>query len=230
MESKIRHTSLCVRIVSLISISVSTVFLGCSNIQPAPKVPLAGFPTKPKIPLMVALRLTDELRAAKSGRRQMGDEEFTVIPLGENLALNAESLARASFKAVQVVHNNGTNVGGSVDAILTPRFVSSVRVLSTFPVEFEHKIAVVLEWVLTDLDGNIIWLDTITGQGRITDYKAFDFAGNAGRLLESLFSDRFYRAYDSLLSSPEIRKFAESKTKSEPDYSAPGSVPTISPP
>jgi hypothetical protein len=191
---------------------LSALFFGCTQTIAVPKVALTDFQDQPKIPLSVVLQVTDELRDAKSVRKE-GRNVF-IMPLGGNLAVNAELLAQALFTTVQVGNNGTVDLAGAADPILTPKFISSVRIISGFPVEFEYKIAVVLEWTLTDADGNIIWLDTIIGEGRLTDYVA-NSAEMTRLLLEAMFSDLFHKSYQALSSSPEIRKFAERKHAKE---------------
>ena len=93
-------------------------------------------------------------------------------------------------------------------AILTPKFVRASQTRSAFPVAYESKVGVVLEWDLTDLTGNTVWVDTVTGEGRITDYAAFDQVGKRRRLFEAMLSDLFYRSRRAMVSASAIRKFA----------------------
>jgi hypothetical protein len=187
-------------------ILIASCFLSaCTHTLEVPKIPLSGFADNEKIDLPVALYFTDQFKGAESIMRMQLDT--LVYRIGENLCLNSELLARAVFSSVALVENESEARAIGAKAILTPRFVSATQTLSTFPFPYESKVTAVLQWDLKDLNGGIVWVDTIAGEGRMTDYVAFDYVGNRRRLFEAMLSDLFYRSQKSMLASPEIRKF-----------------------
>ena len=186
---------------------LNCLLAACTHNLDVPKIPISTFSQKEKMALVLGLELNNELRTAQSVLTRSVDT--WIFPLGENLCLNSELLARALFSDVTLVDDNSTKA--SVDAILVPKFISSVQSLSVFPFPFERKITVVLEWSLKDPTGNVIWIDTITGEGRLTDYEAFNYTGNRRRLFEAMLSDLFHRSYETISSSLAIRKFAATK-------------------
>lgn len=195
-------------------IAATTIFfvLVCSACAPkVPRIVISNLPVpdQDKIKLDVALRLTDAFRGSAVKRTDFGST--MAVPVGEDLCSNSELLARALFSNVSVV-NGAAKIGkGATRVALIPRFISSVWAFRIFPV-LEQKVAIVLEWKLTDLDGNVIWVDTITAEGKFPG-NTFDRDENMRILLEAAFKDLFDKSYEAMYSSPEIRKFADRQMK-----------------
>ncbi len=156
-----------------------------------------------KINLKVELRLSEDLRNAKWEMRQ--GRHILTMPLGENLAANADLLARAAFTEVSVSKNAAGPSGGQVDATLVPKMISSARVPQNAR-HPEYKMAVILEWALKDKANQLIWIDTITGEGKISDLGE-NAEENTAKLTEALVRDLFIKSYEAISSSPEIRAY-----------------------
>ena len=85
--------------------------------------------------------------------------------LGVVLSDHAEAMSRQLFSEVTVAKENvSASAPVDVDATLLPKPVAIERTIgfSTFG---ESILTVVLEWTLTDSNGQLVWVDTIKGQG-----------------------------------------------------------------
>jgi hypothetical protein len=72
------------------------------------------------------------------------------------------------------------------------------------------KIVVVMEWLLVDRDANLIWIDTVTAEGKVTEPTS-SVDENRKALMESLMQELFRKSHEAIRSSPEIRRFAASQ-------------------
>ena len=183
---------------------------GCTHTVDFPAVHFSDYQTHDKVDFHLALRLSDDFRNAKSVRAQ-GFETF-IVPLGGNLTINAEILTRAIFTEVTVLKENDAPLDSQIRAILIPRIISSARVspISSF-IKQIPKIVVVLEWALRDREDNLIWIDTITAEGKVTEL-GNSVEENRLKLTESLVRDLFGKSYDAFLSAPEIRKLSTNRS------------------
>lgn len=167
---------------------------GCT-IDP-PKTFYDGYSAQTKIPLKVALNITDELRNAKAAD--------VVSPMGGSIAANAVVLARATFTDVVEI-KNGSAPSSPVDAILTPKqaYFNMTRGATSFG---ESIIAIKLEWTLAEPDGNTIWVDTISGQS----------SGSTGwskkdEMLKNALYEVLRKSQSAMCSAQSIRQFARKK-------------------
>lgn len=181
---------------------------GCTHMINAPKTAYTGYAPQEKIPLKVGLVLTDELRSAKWERNSMGDKFIT--PIGTNLCLNAETLAQQLFAGVTTGTKAAQLKAAGVDALLTPKlaFISRTFGATAFG---KSMMSIKLEWNLTDLRGNVVWDDTITGQAQGGTGNMFTFSHNAQKLVQTAIEDLFKNSYEAMSSAEAIRQFARKK-------------------
>jgi hypothetical protein len=90
------------------------IMIGCTATIRPPKEPFTEYTLQEKIRLRVGLNITDELRKAK-WEKDLGVGNW-VIPIGESLAQNADTLARHVFTEIVNVsgppHSQTLNVDG----------------------------------------------------------------------------------------------------------------------
>jgi hypothetical protein len=172
---------------------------GCYTAS-APKQAFTAYATKDKIPLRVAVNVTEELRQAKGSGILMDTSFF--FPIGSYLAQNAPELARHVF--VDVVETNA--LGVPVDAVLTPKLVYSNVTCGSYGTGI--TIYVKVEWNLTDTSGETIWLETITGQAMSGTYGATLPTDSLKVALEKLLT----KSQQAMLSAPAVRQFAMKKS------------------
>jgi hypothetical protein len=149
----------------------------------------------------VNLRLTDEFCSAKYDRH--GER----IEYGESLCQNAEGLAQATFSSTTVAR--GSSPAPAADAHLTPVVVLIDRNEPMWATS-EQTTTVSVEWTFSDAStGRIIWVNTFTGEGK--GPKAAGMSRQEGAKIQAvtLLKELFGKTRSALLSSPEIREFAE---------------------
>jgi len=184
------------------------IFAGCTHVYKAPVHLVKVDQQRDKIPLNVELRLSEELRNAKWERHSMGDT--FIIPLGDALTQNAEAVARQVFSEVAVTQGTNNEATRGVKAMLTPKMVLAERTAGATALG-TSILSVMLEWKMEDLKGNIIWIDTIKGEGKENTGNIFTHRSNAKKQIEECITDLFQNSYQALSSSVEIMEFATKK-------------------
>ena len=186
----------------------SVLFAGCTHVYKAPVNLVKLDQQREIIPLNVELRLSDELRNAKWEKHSMGDT--FVIPLGDALTQNAESVTQHVFSEVAVNQGIKNEATSGVKAILTPKMVLAERTVGATAFG-ESILSVMLEWKMEDRNGNIIWIDTVKGEGKENSGNIFTYKSNARKQIEECVTDLFQNSFQALSSSVEIIEFAKKK-------------------
>lgn len=179
---------------------ISLLSAGCTHIIKPPKAPYTGYAPQAKVPLKVAVNITDDLRQAKWEKHSMGDK--WVIPIGQSIATNTPVLARHTFTEVVDISEGVSTPNGSVDAILTPKLAYIGR--TTGATSFGKSIiGIKVEWTLSNPAGNAIWVDTVNGES----------SGSTGwtnpeKILKQAIEDLLTKSQQALASAEAIRSFA----------------------
>jgi hypothetical protein len=156
-------------------------------------------PSDPKVPLAVALSLSDELC------------QYTwkwhpfLFDLGEGLCHNAEVVARAVFSEVVVVR--GAASPPATPARLTPRILGVRRVQPVWAWE-NAVMSVDLEWRLDDRDGRPVWSSRVNGTGRDTMGHIYIYERQTRRQTELALQEAFTKTLAEMAASPEIKALA----------------------
>jgi len=191
-----RHVVGTLCIVSFLAL----LFAGCTHDWEFPIAPV-NYPQDNKINLKVELRLSKELRNAK-WERTIGDTY--IIRLGKVLSDNAEMLVRNLFSDVCVT-DAIQPPEAEVDAIITPRMVSAERTRPMLIFQ-QQRTTIMIEWTVKDANGNLIWADTITGEGKSP--MGLNEKKNTGKQVKAAVKELFQNSFQAISQSPEIRKFA----------------------
>ena len=195
MQNKTYHRTLV-----LVSALASLLAAGCTHMIRPPKQPFTAYAGEEKLHLKVGLNITSELLAAKGETHSMGDT--WVMPVGESIAANAGVLARRTFDEVTDMSNGQLSPNTSVTAILTPKvaYVNRTMGATSFG---ESIVDIKVEWTLSDLHGNTIWVNTINGQS----------SGSTGwtspeKVLKRALEDLLVKSQQAIATAPAIREFA----------------------
>lgn len=155
--------------------------------------------------LHILLVLPEEFRNAKW--EGVNDPVSTaVIPLGGALISNTKSMARALFQEVSIGTDNVVAANSSIDAVLTPKLISAERTHPT-TIFGQQTSTIILEWTLTDQKAQIIWVNTVKGQGQTA--MGLNPKNGAEKQLKIVFDQLFDASYKSIVSSVEIKQFVE---------------------
>lgn len=166
--------------------------------------------TKEKINISVGLIMSDEFRKAQIITKLVGGSE--TIVLGPFLEQNTEALVRELFTTVFVSKDPKTFLNKEIDAILTPRLTGVSRNLVGAG-KFQSLIAK-LEWTLKDKKGNLVWIETVTGQGDETvKYMPFtqekEMRERAKKEVVLMNVQLFNNSFNAISESKEIKEFAK---------------------
>ena len=196
----------------LIIIFITIAFLitaGCTHYSKVPDYSLRNQPNVAidnKINLSVAFFQNEEFQKAKWEIHVAGDT--WLLEIGQQLANNSNELASILFKNVVTTDAATGKTNGQIDAFLTPRVVAIEKSLGAIRGD-ESITTIVLEWKLEDNQNNLIWIDTVKGEGRST-VPSYDEDVNT-----VLLDDLFRNSFQAMKSSPEIRKFADTLKKND---------------
>jgi hypothetical protein len=178
--------------------------VGCAtHIYPVPPISLHDQPDvyvmEKKINRTVKLNVTDQLRGAKFEGKFGGNTH--IIPFGLQIGTNACELAAILFQNIVSDSDSTAPTTSAVDAVLTPRVITSERTW-----DWNSMLTVVMEWKLTKPNGDIIWADTVKGNGTVE--LTFDWSGCAATQTVIMLKDLFKKSFQAIKESPEIRNFA----------------------
>lgn len=190
-----RHVVGTLCIVSFLAL----LFAGCTFDWDFPMASV-NYPQENKIDLKVELRLSKELRNAK-WERTIGDTY--IIRLGKVLSDNAEGLVRNLFSDVLVTDATQPSKT-AVDAIITPKMVSVERTRPMFIFQ-QQRTTIMIEWTVKDANGDLIWVDTITGEGKSPMGLK---KKNTENQVKAAVKQLFQKSFQAISQSLEIRKFA----------------------
>jgi len=160
-------------------------YVACTQVYTFPLKKVV-YPSQQKINLNVGVAINEELRKAQWTNNVMG--ESRILPLGDQLALNTEEVAQAVFQQTAVVPAQ-SSLSENFDAILIPKVIDIVRTRPMWVGE-DRTTSVIFEWTLIDPNGDLIWVDTITGEG--TGPMGQPWRSNSGRKqVEKMLDDLF---------------------------------------
>ena len=169
------------------------VLVGCNQLTP-PKQVYASYASREKIHLKVAVSTTDELR----------NFQWKSVSIGPVFAESAPILVQQTFSDFVLI-NSSSSPANDADAILIPKIVNAAETVGANG-SGNSIISLKLEWTLNDAAGNIIWVDTFTGEGK-------GAAGSIYRadLLKDAYQQVLKRSQTAIWSSRVIREFAVKK-------------------
>ncbi len=174
---------------------VILIFSGC--MPKVTVVPVTDYPRIEKYDLRIGLEMTQTMCTANWNLSYDGSSVLE-YPLGDDFCLNAEKLAKALFTSVYTFDKSSNKSIDSVDAVLTPKIVT---LIVNTPSE-EQTTTLIVEWSLKNNQGDIIWIDTITAQGKANRSKLQE-------QVQAVFEDLFHKSFEAISSSVEIKRFTE---------------------
>jgi hypothetical protein len=193
-------------------ITAAMLTWGCTHTYKVPDISMQGkagdYAADRKIDLVVNLCVTEDLKAAKWEKNIMG--ETFLIPIGSQLAKNAREISEIAFQKVLVSNSPVSVENHQTDVYLTPKVAVLERSLGATAFG-ESIFTITMEWKMEDRNHDIIWADSITGQGRANTGNIFNHNSNANKQMEMLINDLFSKSLRAMRASPEINNFASRK-------------------
>jgi len=170
----------------------------CTSVT-KPKALSTTYLSTEKIPLKIALNITDELRKANWELEVMGSRE--IMEVGPTLAKEVTSCARNTF--IEVVEiSNGSVPPAPVDAILTPN-VASIDRKPGQTLFSKDAVTIAIQWTLIDPSQKLLWEGAAAGQG-------MNGSGWASVLTQAI-EKSLRKSQFVMLSSQSIQQFAAKK-------------------
>ncbi|MBI5575387.1 MAG: hypothetical protein HY896_03370 [Deltaproteobacteria bacterium] len=147
-------------------------------------------PSSGKIPLRAGLYVSGALKNLKppSGNR------FHEINLGEGLARGAEKAYRSAFAEVSIIDDSVTDIGRlNVDVIASGQVMEArYRDMK----DLRRVCTTTIKWTIADRKGNVIYENTITGEGATDD----TFKAHFGECFSISLEDHFNQLLAHLTS------------------------------
>jgi|APSaa5957512622_1039677.scaffolds.fasta_scaffold53571_2 hypothetical protein len=180
------------------------LFLGCAGqLFTVPIKPIDGLNGQDKIDMAITLHLNNEL-CNLSRELQVG---FGVLELkGDILCENATRVANAVFSDV-AVDRHGNNFSNS-RPILSSQFVNVINSIGMWTGS-PSNMTITIEWKMSTSEGKLIWLDTVSGSAIVRQGTAFSYKKKRQRHLQMTLDDLYEKSFRSIISSIEIRNYAQ---------------------
>ena len=194
----------------ILSLAVALFVLasGCTHMMHAPTTTVSSYPATEKINLKIGLAILPELTDAKYEFHFAGDK--WLLPLGENLTRNSESLAKQLFSSVTVQNVTTAEALPGMEATLILR-MKTIEQSSGAAAWTEAATTIVLEWSLKDSKNTVVWADTIRADAKSKLGTAFNRNSNSEKRVKTAIEKAFQDSFRAISTSPEIRKLAAGK-------------------
>lgn len=185
------------------AIFLLSVLSACTHIYKPPTALVSGYEHTNIISLKVGLVLNDELHNAKwEYDNNMGD--VFRIPLGDSLTKNSETLIRKLFADV-VIGASATEFNpDDIDVIVKPTMISAEQTSGNWHSD-PIVLTVFLEWRLQDSEGQLVWVDTIKGEGIEELGTLSTHKSKATTRIKKTLDDLFKKSHKAISSSLEIK-------------------------
>lgn len=201
------------RVLSAFSVLGALLLSGCTHNYDIPETVYSQGGGVELLPLSVDLRIDDAFSNTQWRQEMLGD--VFILELGPALARNAENTAREAFSSVTVSNAETGSIADGMDAVLRPRVVLLERSIGATAFG-EQVTTLALEWSLMDAGGELIWIETVRGEGRATSGNIFTHRANTREAMDLLLADLFSRSYQAIVSSSEVRQFAAQVSRTKP--------------
>lgn len=187
-------------------IIIMTSLTGCGFTHKISAKSFEELSSKEKIPLHVELLLPPDFCDYKFTRQRGLD--WHVFPLGEAFCNGSKILANAAFTEVSVASGEAIPSGNRIDAKLIPKLVSVNHFMPMVAWQIQEAV-IIIEWKLVDINGKMIWVDTVQGKGR-NKLGAVSPMGprKVQKTMQMAVDDLFVKSLNSIISSQEIRRYA----------------------
>lgn len=186
-------------------IIIMTSLTGCGFTHKISAKPFEELSSKEKIPLHVELLLSPDFCDYKFTRQRGLD--WHVFPLGEAFCNGSKILANAAFTEVSVASGEAIPSGNRIDAKLIPKLVSVNHFMPMVAWQIQEAV-IIIEWKLVDINGKMIWVDTVQGKGRNKLGPALTGLRNNQETMQMAVDDLFLNSLNSIMSSQEVRRYA----------------------
>jgi hypothetical protein len=132
--------------------------------------------------------------------------------MGTALNENAKNVTKALCRDVLVTEGMASSVKPDVDATLPPRVASVER---NFPLwQWQTQETVIYgEWTLTDLQGDVIWVNIFKGMATGKTGNTRTAKALIPQQLHQAMQELFTKIFAEISTSPEIRRFASTRTR-----------------
>jgi hypothetical protein len=200
------------RILLACVLTVGCILSGCTHTHKWVKPrKLGGYEGTSRIPISVELRLTDEYRGAKWDESYMGNKQ--VVPFGAHLVTNTVDCAQSTFaKVILTTSTTESPIAPNASAILIPRLVYiDISAANNF---WNGYFTTALEWSLYDSRKKLVWVDSYRSELNGPPKGAGGIRKKVQREFDILLEDLLKHSQQGMLSSPEIRQFAGSLSRS----------------
>lgn len=159
-----------------------------------------------RIPLKAGLYLSAKFKKAALIGNKGGRD--SVILIGESLAAGATRTIPLAFEDMVILESSDSKNNKGINVIITPEIVDLENVLVGFPPMSKWESRLSCKWTIKNLDGDVVYLNTIIGEGR---YKAFTTAFTYRNRLAQSMLPAIQDHYEKLLADLLARHWWEAR-------------------
>ena len=161
-----------------------------------------------KVPANLVVIANENLCSFTVTEKRSGDK--LIFHVGQTICENAQDVFSLAFRRVQVVRNSNDVVEKNADFMVYMKIIdASVVSRSGIPVAIDSVVN--LEWTLTDMDGKLLYVNTVNGVGQ--DVRTFGTLPTRQQAsMEMCLNDLMRKLYEDMLT-PAVRQIANSLSR-----------------
>lgn len=200
MRRKILTTTYC-----YMFLLIFLLFAGCTSHLKNFDITSPQNADEKKIPVVMALIVDDDTCQFTVSEKRQGNNR--IFHIGPTICDNVSKLLPLVFEKVIIVNNADEAAAKKADTIARIRIIeASVVTRRRIPLTIDSL--VVLELSVTDLDGRILYADTVKGAGQ----DARTFGGITPRLRASMqrcLNDLMQHLYEAIRTFPALQNISD---------------------
>lgn len=205
MLNRVISSYVCVRTI-LVLIPLLTI-LGCAPaLVPTDYNITSSSARSDRIPLRAGLYLSEKFsKAALIGNK--GGREVPIL-VGDSLVTGAKRTITLAFEDMVLMESLDPKNAHGARIIVTPEIVNMDNVLVGFPPWSKWESRLSCKWTIKNLDGDVIYLNTIVGEGRYEAVtSAFTYRDRLAQSMLPAIQDQ----YGKLLADLMARRWWEDR-------------------
>ena len=129
--------------------------------------------------------------------------------LGNTMCDYFEKISRDIFIDVNVLSNSNITFYDDMDVSIIPEVTAVNLHVPQWSGQTQRAI-ILIEWTISDNQNQVIWVDTVRGEGHGKMGTTFTGRKRDTEIMEKALKDVFLKSRDSILSSNEVRTFEAS--------------------
>ena len=158
-----------------------------------------------KLPLRAALVVTPEFCATKISKGSWATIKET-FEVGKIACVELEPALGKVFSSLTLVTEPPSS--GTAQVLFLPRFVD-VAANTTMSAFSNRELDVLLEWIVKDMSGRTLWIETVQGSSKHHMGNVFTHSKNVKLIVRDSVKDAAEQSANKMSASPELRRLTQ---------------------